>query len=199
MNEHLTALDTWLKTNRPLMHAALRPGATPERLDQLEQEIGVKLPVAMRTLLEWHDGADVDADTDGAFQHNMTFMCTDEIAESCLIMRALKKSGDIPPDWFHDGWIPFLQGAGGDHLCVDTVAVGVGKGGQVVYWSHEDGLVSIDYPSLESWARVFAESLRAGVWAIDEDENFGCNEVKWAPLLAKLAPGYPMFLGEDVD
>jgi cell wall assembly regulator SMI1 len=194
MQELIERLDRWLRGRRPDLHRILQPGVPAAKLNAFAKRVGFTLPADFRALYAWRNGQ--DGDCDGAFQNNQEFIALSQCEAHRDSMQELVDSGDVPSKRHWDArWLPFLEGAGGDLLCVDMHGIGGGKPGQVIYWSHEDGPQTIEYPSLEAWLRVFVTSLERELWSIDDDENFSANAKKLAKVTAELAPGYPRTIG----
>jgi cell wall assembly regulator SMI1 len=196
MEELIARFDRWLREHRPDLHEILRRGVKSGALDACAKRVGFALPADFRALYAWRDGQ--DGDCEGAFQNNQDFIALSQCEAHRDAMQELVDAGDVPSEQHWNArWLPFLEGAGGDLLCVDMAGIGGGKPGQVIYWSHEDGPTAIESPSLEAWLRAFVTSLERGMWKVDDDENFSANEKKLAKLTAELAPGYPKHLDDD--
>ncbi|MFD6287512.1 SMI1/KNR4 family protein [Streptomyces sp. NPDC060205] len=69
----------WLKDNAPASYAALRAGASPAAIAALEEDLGIPIPVELRTL--WMlTGGDDGADGWGCLPGNMALMNLDAVA-----------------------------------------------------------------------------------------------------------------------
>src|SRR4051812_31852671 len=53
----LARLDAWLREHAPAVAKSLRPGLTAEQVRALEAEGRLRLTDELRTLYQWHDGA----------------------------------------------------------------------------------------------------------------------------------------------
>lgn len=155
----LARLDKWLATHRTVYHTGLRPGATPEDLDQLEKEIGCLLPEALRSWLTWHNGQ--DAETVGALEGRWIPMSTKEIAET-------KKERDAnPTDGWQDTWVPFLDDDRGNYLCIDTHEPGHPL--RECREGHAENPVVA--PSLAAWLEGFLKGLEEGKYHEDPERG----------------------------
>lgn len=200
MEELIARFDRWLESKRPDLHRILSPGLPPAKLDAFAKKLGFALPADFRAFYAWRNGQDEDGDCEGAFQNNMESVSLSQCAAHRDTLQELVDAGDVPSEeHWNARWLPFLEGAGGDLLCVDMAGIEGGEPGQVIYWSHEDGPIAIEFPSLEAWLRAFVTGLERGLWKVDDDENFSANDEKLAKLTAELSPGYPKHLESDGD
>ena len=172
MGEWIEKLDEWLRQNRSEYYAQLRPGLSPDELRQLESELGVSLPDGLAALLQWRNGQ--SADCYSSFYYNSQLMGAPEILSARETLNELVECGDQAESWWSPTWVPFLDNGGGAHHCVET-APGENAGNVIEFW-HDLDERPVAFPSIDSWGTLFAESLEAGLWLVDNDGEIHARE-----------------------
>lgn len=194
MEKDLLRLERWLRENRPEYLSALQPGLSSAELDDFDAWLGFKAPAAFRTLYSWRNGQ--RDDNFAAFQFNRSLMNLAGIRESITCLNELLELGEFEgSNWWSRRWIPFLDNGGGDHWCIDPGPSFDGARGQIVEFWHDDADRTIVFPDLAAWLKGFVETLEAGMWELDEHENFTVNESKkpaYRKVAEAIAPGYPI-------
>lgn len=153
-------IDRWLGVNRPAYHAMLRPGATDDTLDAFERRFALQLPSSFRQLYRWRDGQDLACSE--PLQHNRMFSSLAAIEEAKALLDGMIGSDFDDPRWWRQGWIPFLENYGGDHLCLDLTAENGGRSGQIIMFWHDWENRPIQFPDLESWLLQLVDEMESG-------------------------------------
>lgn len=109
-------------------------------------------------------------------------------------------------DWWHKGWLPLMQTASGDMLCIDTVGSFGGKPGQILEHHYDLGPRDVVYDDFDCYLSVIVEALEKGYFHPDgleeELEAFERLEIQeWEKFcqlrLSKVSSDLPV--GMDVD
>ena len=150
----------------------LNPGADPEAVDQLEQDLGVELPAELRESLLRHDGSG-----DGSWPGGM-LLGVDGIRSEATVWRELLAADTFGEDggehdadggggrtqrgWWREGWVPVHADGGGNGYVVDTEPGVRGRVGQVLFMDHEVGPQPPEHDSLAAWFTDLADQIEAG-------------------------------------
>jgi len=196
MTEWIQTIDRWLRDTRPDYYALLRPGASPESIEQVEQRLGYRLPEALAQLYMWKDGQPLDCYD--SFFYNFMFPPLEAAIGSAEIMNDEFVEGEVPADWWRSAWFPFLDNGGGDMICADMEGTFGGVPGQVVWFMHEVADRDIEYPSVDAWGATFALSLERGLWRLSDSGDYHAIDARdpdaidaLDELRRELFPGYP--------
>jgi len=148
MKALLGRLEKKLQKERPELFALLRPGAGKEALDELEEQLGVKLPASYRALYRWREGQ--EDDFDHTFWEEFQLCPLEEVTEHVQILNELVEAGEFEfEDWWHGDWLPFLGNGASDVVCVDAGGAFGGYKGQVLHFWHDGEDRPIIHPTLE--------------------------------------------------
>lgn len=189
MQVALGRIDRWHAIHRAEFHQGLNAGATEEQVAELEKHTGLTLPTAMHALYRWRNG---QGGYSSFYSYN-TFMDTQGSAASWQIMHDLipQFEGDGQTNWWHDGWLSFLENGGGDSIVLDTLGTFTGTKNQLIEFWHDDSPRNVLFPDLMTWAETFAESLEKGMWS-DDDGFQLTDEAAYRALVGERAPGHPI-------
>lgn len=198
MHPLLARLDRWLSTHRPAYHAGLRPGASADAIDAIAARVDGRFPPLLRELLGWRDGE--SGDHWGALVGAWSLMSTDDIEAALSDMDWLIDNDDMG-EWWGPDWIPFLQNAFGDYVCVDLAGGFDGVAGQIIEFSHDSEYRYITHPGLEAWLHTVVRGFEDAMFAPDADVEFD----RWDPVddqayqafIAEHHPGYPITVRVD--
>jgi cell wall assembly regulator SMI1 len=165
----LRTFEAHLAAHAPLAHASLRAPATPERIADAEQRLGLSFPEPLRQLYLRHDGQENEVTEDGqrvlatgAFNH-CRWLPLRSVLSDWQLWNDLLECGDIPADnpdadaercqpvWWSPSWIPISHDYGGNYECVDLDPGPMGQVGQIVYMDHECGGGGVLAPDLATW------------------------------------------------
>ncbi len=151
----------------PKRASELRPGASPQALDQIEKRLGQPLPDDYRASLAIHDG--------NASLSEFTYLGVDAAGEirdamneeaSLGSFEGLKidapEADTLKPLWWHQGLVPFAQDSGGALLCVDLDPGPNGKKGQVVLFERGLGPAPTAFQGFADWLAHYRDALQAG-------------------------------------
>jgi len=168
-------LDRWLKEARPTYYGNLKPGASAAEVAKFEQQLGEKLPPALKALFMWKS-ADQKA-PDERFIDNWSLMSLEQASRTWTTLNELKEAGDFDDngeDWWSEAWVPFLENGSGDNLCVDVKGA-VAKKGSVLPFNHDYEDREVQYASLDKMLEEMLKWAEKGNWDIDDDglANFG--------------------------
>jgi cell wall assembly regulator SMI1 len=151
-------VEKWLRANRADYFSQLQPGASKQDLDAFETRFNVRLPTDFRELYQWRNGQSGYAN----LQFNRMFLPLEEIASTKEMLDGMIGTDFDSPDWWRQGWVPFLANGGGDHLCIDLGAEDGGAPGQLRAFWHADEDRPVEYPNLEAWLAELVESMQNG-------------------------------------
>lgn len=182
MREVWARIEEVLRATAPDVLAILPAGASPAAISAAEDRLGVSLPADVRESYSAHDGsggahAGGGADLLPHREYGHVGVPLLSLAE-CVSdrerwLRAWEAGafddsrasprGPIRPQWWCRGWVPVTWDGGGDHLCIDLdPAPGGGVPGQVIYFSHEEGPLTVVAPSWRAYLEWCAADLEAG-------------------------------------
>ncbi|MEK6273699.1 MAG: SMI1/KNR4 family protein [Actinomycetota bacterium] len=159
----------WARQRAPVVDH-LRPGLSPERIDELTAPLGLRLPVEARTWWEWHDGVDVTLGIHSELGPSVPFLPLGNAAELCRLLReqAGKTWGDQADHWWRPGWFPITERSRGDQM-----GLRVEEGAPTpIFWadSHDydaDGLANPKVDSFGTMVTWWIEALDSGAWRYD--------------------------------
>jgi ankyrin repeat protein len=180
----LNRLEQSLKIQRPAYHALLNPGVDPSELDRVEGALGFQLPTEFRQLYLWHNGSSKWK----CFQDNQNFMSIQQVLAAHGLLTEMIGADFTEPNWWSRRWVPFLESAGGNHLCMDMAGSFGRKARQIVEFVHDASDRPILAPDLGTWLDAFVSAIEAGEWK----EKEGMYEGEMRPI-----PGYPVY--EDAE
>lgn len=147
--ELFAALELRLAESRPDYYASLSQGVDNAALDAFAQRFGLRLPDSFRALYRWRNGADEDLGE--SLVGNLIFSPLSQIIEAKALLDGMIGSDFDAPAWWRSDWIPFLANGGGDHLCIDLLAIDGGTPGQLRMFYHDDRSRPIRATSIEAW------------------------------------------------
>lgn len=156
MIELLRQLEAELAKSAPPVVAALRPGLTAERIEDLISVLPQPVPEDLRTLYAWHDGTEK---VHGAYRAELfTFGTMAPLADALTLWEAVIENADGSWD---RRWFPIF---GEEYGYFHTVACGQG-GGAVLTLSYLDLPAShVEYPSLPAFVQSLLWRWRSGVY-----------------------------------
>lgn len=152
----------WDRIEAVLADDVLGAPATEAKLDQLEADLGVKLPDYVRA--SWLRHASVDGDPwDGGWIAPPKQIVSDYQLWTQLqadgefddFAEDLMDSADSEGKWYHEAWIPLIMDYGGNHFCLDM------RSGKMVEMDHEMGSNFLDYPDWPAYLEAAADNLEA--------------------------------------
>jgi cell wall assembly regulator SMI1 len=190
VEELLARLDHWLAFGRRDYYTELLPGASDTMLDAFEARFSLDLPVAYRALMTWRNGQRPGGRR--GLQFDRGFLPLERVVEAKDVLDASIDAGFEDPLWWRRGWVPILENANGDHLCIDVKAEDGGTPGQLVSFWHDWDDRSVQYPSVERWLEVFVDTIEAGQWHDEAGAFQPRDDQAWQAHLRRHNPGYPI-------
>ena len=169
MKQQWERLEAWLETHNPVLLADLNPPASDADIRELEQKLGVKLPMDFVECLKVHDG---QREKSGWLFDGKEFMSTRNILMSWSAWGDLLEDGDfdgkisrpvigIQSGWWIKEWVPFATNGSGDYLCIDLSPSGNGNSGQVIKVFHDVPDRTLDAICFSAWFDRFVGSKQA--------------------------------------
>lgn len=165
-------LERWLESSAPPLLRRLNAGATEERIQFIQSELGIDLGPAVNAFYSRHDG---ETCLDGSdFGFHGAFFSLDRVLQEhqSLAEAALDNdengfmvSGPIKDCLFHLLWFP-LFGSDGDYVCLDFAPAAGGTRGQLIEVTHE-GERNLLASSLESWFESHVKRFESGQISYD--------------------------------
>ncbi|EFH88345.1 SMI1/KNR4 family protein [Ktedonobacter racemifer] len=173
-------IEAWLKDNAPEILDTLIEGATDDDLQEIEAEMGMRLPEGVKASWQTYNGT-FDAFIDGWRLHNL-----DEVVQQRQFMIDLFRDNE---EWWNPKWLPLASDGCGDMICIDLAPVAFydtpspqEQVGQIFVFWHDD----VDHwlaPSFQALFAAFTEHLEAGKYKIDEFGGLKSdNLLFWKPL-----------------
>ncbi|MBC6764396.1 glucan synthase [Corynebacterium sp. LK22] len=150
----------WDRIEAKLGDDALEAPATEAELDQLEADLGVKLPDYVRA--SWLRHASVDGEPwDGGWIAPPKSILNDYKLWTQLqadgefddFEAESMDSADSDGKWYHEAWIPLVMDFGGNNYCLDM------RSGKMVSMDHEVGPEFLDYADWPAYLEAAADSL----------------------------------------
>ncbi len=161
----------WLRQRAPLV-GHLRPGLSPEQIDELTSALGLRLPVEARTWWGWHDGVDVRLGSQTELGPGLPFLPLENAVDMCRLFRkqAVQVWGEQAETWWRRSWFPITELYGAIR-CDCAVAEGAPT---PIYHaeSHDydaDGLTRPKADSFGTMVAWWAEALESGAWQYKPD------------------------------
>jgi hypothetical protein len=170
----LETLETgWARQSAPVMEH-LRPGLSPERIDDLTAPLGLRLPVEARIWWGWHDGVDVRLGPRTELGPSLPFLPLEAAIDLCLLLRdqAAHVWGERADYWWRTSWFPITE-----RLGAIRCECGVEEGAPTpIFWadSHDHDANGLTIPKLESLGSLVAwwgEALETGAWRYDHKNH----------------------------
>lgn len=163
-------------------HAGFRglfaAGAEFASIDQVDRDIGLKLPADLRHLLAKHAGSVGEHQVLPGWE----LFSPARIVDEWRIWEELRRTEFVPDgiscepqgpiradEWWRLGWIPFCGDGGGNHLCVDMDPPARGKSGQVISMWHDDATRALIAGSLTEFIEILAKDAESGAIAWDAE------------------------------
>ncbi|MFD4156968.1 SMI1/KNR4 family protein [Streptomyces hydrogenans] len=178
----------WLGLHAPGSHAALLDGADPERIDALEAELGVRVPVELRALwlLTAGDGGVAGA---GCLPGNEALMSLDAVAAVHRLRSGFQERQEAldalrpDPDGFvawRTSWLPVVSHGASDHTSgwyLDTESGYLGR------WSrHHEGQPE-ELDTLGTYLEEVADMLEAPSLATRDTPGLVGDALVWGSRL----------------
>lgn len=188
-NTAISRLDAWLQNNRPEYYAKLQPGLSKAELAAWETALGVTLPADFRAFFAWRNGQAGFK----SFVYNFMLMAAADVVEARQGLNEFLAAGEFTQaDWWHPGWIPFLDNGGGDHYCLDLDGAFGGQPGQVLRFYHDDERRDIEYPSFAAWLTTTVTAFEQDLFELDQYGMQPSDSAAMRALQRRLSPGYPI-------
>ncbi|MEU5689932.1 SMI1/KNR4 family protein [Streptomyces venezuelae] len=190
-------IESWLERNAPATFASLLPGASEAELDELQESLGVRLPVGLRAL--WSRRAGVGPETTPWFMPEecvlMSFSVVRRVYQRQMFLRQQdledqQRTGSTEEiTVWRPSWVPFaaMDADALTGLCVDA------ETGRIWYWC-EYAERRVQFESLTDYLEEMADALenpelakeaRVGlmngflVWGVPLNE---AERAAWEPL-----------------
>jgi len=175
MGEIWARIEEHLQLLAPECHAALPPGASADRIEQLESMLDITLPDDVRASWMIHDGSGEKWILPGGELLSLRgiveqwYVWHDLIGNGELDDSVAEPHGPIQPLWWNLKWFPVTNNGGGDHHCVDTDPAPGGEVGQIIAFGHDVGPECVLAGSFREYLLDYADRLAAGEYHFDED------------------------------
>ena len=173
------AIKAWYAEHLPEVLGSLNPGISERALsefeDELEREVGRRLPQSLRDVYLQNNGQDRTT-VCGTF-FGLEFLSLEEVRRNwrdwCDIAREPFYAEMIEFSTFYPkraiqhkyactGWIPFAHDGGGNHLGTDVSPEPAGKVGQIINFGPDEDNKFVIAPSFEAFLAWQLEQLQNG-------------------------------------
>jgi len=160
-------IEAWLAGHAPKSRRALRPPATPARIDRIQRQMSVAFPAELVASLLRHDGvAEMGFDLPPFFSPMSVDAIAADWTVNCEVMADIPGTQD---GWWHAGFVPFATAGDGGCLLVDQRPGGHGRVGE---FYPEDGT------SFERWPASVGELLEKTASSLETGRAY---ENRYAP------------------
>jgi hypothetical protein len=187
-----SALDGWAEQWRRFgapVADALEPGISAEEIDALAAPHGLQIPLEIKVLWGWHNGAGIDPAT--SHRHSVgpagfEFHSAQDALDKYVFNREVHREG-VEELYWGRSWLPFLT-AGANRLYVDCDRLDTFGASPVrlVSWEWENHLVDR--------AVSVANLVRMWTWLLEQDlyrlDRSGSGEAVWQPVDWQAIPGF---------
>ncbi|GMG21627.1 unnamed protein product [Ambrosiozyma monospora] len=172
------SLENWYQEYCPDAYKSLGPPITTEELQELETELGVRLPADYKESLLVHNGGGYPL-----FEFSECYMDhKNVIGEWELMMDVLEDIGsddcdgcdfendfpEIRDVFWSSKWIPFTADGGGQSFFIDLDPTSVGNVGQVGSYDHESGVDMFLGKNFHEFFSNYVRDIYCGKYSIDE-------------------------------
>jgi cell wall assembly regulator SMI1 len=177
-----SVIDAELAKRSPKAAATLRKPAVEKSLAALEKAVKVPLSEELRAYLAIHDGQDDKKPLPFVFTTvPWILLPAASIVSRFKQLKELEDDGEFEGNdatnrdgfvnavWWSDKWIPFAVNAGGDYLCVDMGPTKKGRGGQLLWWYHDEDFRERQYEDLTTFFQKYADALAGGKLTVRPD------------------------------
>ncbi|GGD86277.1 SMI1/KNR4 family protein [Paenibacillus nasutitermitis] len=181
LKTYLNEIKTLLQDAFPEILSALNPGASEERLDEIEARLGTVFPEDLRNLYRLHDGE--RADGPGLF-FGLRFLTLDELISERGVWAGLEEDygeeGEhysVPAGWIKEqyinrGWLPISEDGGGNHLGVDTDPGDLGISGQIINFGRDEEVKYVVARRLSDLLQFIRDKVREEAYSIHRDDEY---------------------------
>lgn len=173
MEEIWGRIDSWLDSNAPLILKDLSPGASEDKIAEVESTLGIKMTDTLRQSFIIHDGQLGDR---YPLLGDWNLLSLDDALEEWEVMRELYQSGSlegeveaaegVQPSWWNLKWLPIAGNGSGDFYCADFDPTELGTIGQIVEFLHVDTTRAKVADSLYDLLSNYAMSLENGLYKL---------------------------------
>lgn len=165
----LSVTDIWkniesvLQDKAPQVLNDWNPPASQQEIQDLEKQIGKKLPEDFKEWLQLHNG---QQDVGSWIVEFGYFLDTSEIFSNWQINNDVNE--DYEPEnkddvWWHKRYLPFVGNGGGDSLAMDL------KTGSIVKHYHDQGIITGGPDSFKEWLYTVWQVFEAGQFSVDDE------------------------------
>ncbi|MCU0546814.1 MAG: SMI1/KNR4 family protein [Oscillatoriaceae cyanobacterium Prado104] len=185
-----TKIETWLIANAPQILEVLQPGASDDRISELEELLSIQLPEDVKSSYRIHNG---QFTYNYGLIYGREFLSLARIKDEWECWKELLDSGTFETEdgedigseaapgicnvWWSPKWIPLTYDGAGDRDCLDLNPAVGGTVGQIVTMWHDDSERKIVAPSFRVWLQQYADRLESGQLIFSEKYNCIVNAV----------------------
>ena len=181
--QQLRRIGTWLRANydeNSTSNLLFNRPANEEDVVFLENQIGLKLPRQLSSLLRYCNGF-----RQGYYPMPMKetdptkwrILSTIEIFELWQMLCSIdaqvefshdiKVMGHVQPVWWTSKWLPIADCGMGDVICVDMEPAAGGEIGQLIQYMHDFAQRRVVYSSILEWLHESAEDLESDLYVYE--------------------------------
>lgn len=153
---------------------ALRSGADPQEIADLESHLGVTLPDGVARFLSLHDGQDGDGliygqsllSVSGIRQQWDVWRSIDEeeMNADCAEFMASDPVATIKPMYCNRAWIPLTHDHGSNHFGLDFDPDQHGQHGQIIAFGRNEDTKRLYANSFEKFIEAYLSWLQSAEW-----------------------------------
>ena len=172
----------------PHFEPFLNPPATVQRIEEVEQKMGITFPDDVRTLYLTHDG---EKDEEPGLFFGLSFLSLESMLAEWQTCSELSEdeelqqfeSYSVPEDsikeqYMNRYWIPIAHDHGGNYLGIDLDPDSNGIHGQVINFGRDETVKYVIARSITDLLAFIAQTLKNGTYTIDEETywSYGYRE-----------------------
>jgi cell wall assembly regulator SMI1 len=185
----------WRDQNAPILQK-LRPGLTDDAMDAATEEVGVSLSAEARVWWRWHDGVSDYLTTYAIGGTHLLYYSLAKAIEQYRFQRELAAEvttdweGVTAHDWWHPGWLPWIQNAGGGVFACDC-SLPLGAPSPIRHIDHKRR-TDFQTPVARSLGEAvtwWTEALESGAWVFDHGRGVWAGDLDWNGDVKRAATG----------
>jgi len=183
MSDFWTEIENHFRDKVSMSIFKLNPSASQSEITDLEEHLGVELPLSLKEILLKHNGQDSGV---GLFfglqflsvsgiksQWDTWYSLKDDgLNEELSDSMSSRPTGFIKALYLNPKWIPLTFDYGGNHIGIDFDPDQQGKIGQIIAFGRDDDQKKLFANSFDEFIALFLEQLSCLKWSIDTDNGW---------------------------
>ena len=191
LTDTIAFIESWAKQKAPGVR--FNPPANPQVIEHFSRLSGLKFPVELQQLLENMDG---ETRKSAGIIGNWRLMPINEIQAAWGLLKILSEKGAyneltpqpspyLKPNWWCQGWLPFVANDAGDYICLDCDPPEHERLGQVLLYLHDQPERPLIAAYLFAWLDRITRDLEAEIYNYDVNDGFNSEAFMFSALEGK--------------